>query len=140
MDALLPYPGRSWLQTAPSALAARLTNLTTDGRLPPWSQWFVVDVLQRLLPYEATRTAFFQDQPRVPFAFLEAVCPDLSQWEHLPSAYLRLSEAYEAEAGEAEHRGWPVQRARLHHLAMLSDPDKVAVLLTDLRASLRPHD
>ena len=140
MDALLPYPGRSWLQTAPPALAARLSTLTTDGRLAPWSQWFDVDVLQRLLPDEATRTAFFENQPRVPFAFLEAVCPDLRQWEHVPSAYLRLSEAYEAEAAEADRRGWPVRRAQLHHLAMLSDPDKVADVLTDLRMSLPPHD
>jgi hypothetical protein len=117
MDAVLPYPGRCWLQTAPPALAARLAKLTTEGVLAPWNQWFESDPTPR-------------------FAFLEAIGPEQRQWERAPAAYLRLSEAYEAEAGEAERRGWPVRRARLHHLAMLSDPDKVAVHLNELRANL----
>jgi hypothetical protein len=134
-DALLPYPGRSWLQTAPPALAERMAALTTDGLLPTWNHWFDPDPTPRLLPDEAMRTAFLNELPTAPFAFLEAVCPDHRQWERLPAAYLRLSEAYEPEAAQAELRGWPVRRARLHHLAMLSDPAKVAALLTDLPMS-----
>jgi hypothetical protein len=136
MDAVLPYPGRCWLQTAPPALAARLAKLTTEGVLAPWNQWFESDPTPRLLPDPQIRAAFVRDLPLVPFAFLEAIGPEQRQWERAPAAYLRLSEAYEAEAGEAERRGWPVRRARLHHLAMLSDPDKVAVHLNELRANL----
>ena len=36
------------------------------------------------------------------------------------------------KAAEAGRRGWTVRRAKLHHLAMASDPDKVAALLADL--------
>jgi len=135
VDAVLPATGRSWLQTAPAALSARLARLATDGLLAPWNRWFEPDPTLRLLPDPASREAFVRDLPRVPFAFLEAVCPDHRQWARLPAAYLRLSEAYEAEATQAELRGWPVRRTRLHHLAMASDPDKVAAFLKDLPMS-----
>ena len=134
VDAVLPYPGRTWLETAP-ALAERLPRLVTDGLLAPWNQWFDPDPTARLLPDPTVRQAFVRDLPRVPFAFVEAACPGQRQWERLPAVYVRLSSAYEAEASEAERRGWPVRRAPLHHLAMVSDPDKVAALLIDLPMS-----
>ena len=131
VDAVLPYPGRRWRQTAP-ALAERLAALATDGLLPPWNRWFDPDPTLRLLPNAAIRDAFVRDLPRVPCAFLDAVCPDQRQWQPLPAAYLQLSKGYEIEANEAARRGWPVRRSSLHHLAMVSDPDKVAALLIDL--------
>jgi hypothetical protein len=135
MDAVLPYPGRSWLQTAPPALAARLHELASDSLLAPWDQWFGDVAMERLLPEPAARAAFVTGLPRVPTAFLEAPSPDLKQWVLAPAAYLRLSEAYEPEAAEAERRGWPTTRARAHHLATVSDPAKVAALLTQLSSS-----
>lgn len=137
IDAMLPYPGRSWLQTAPT-LGERLAALTTDGQLAPWNRWFDPDPTPRLLPDPAMRDAFVAALPRVPFAFLEVVSPDEHRWARLPAAYVQLSAAYDAEAAEAERRGWPLRRARLHHLAMVSDPDKVAALLTDLPMSPPP--
>ena len=134
VDAVLPYPGRTWLKTAPG-LAGRLRGLASDGLLAPWNQWFDADPAARLLPDPTVRQAVVRDLPRVPFAFTEAVCPDQREWERLPAAYLQLSEAYAPEAIEAERRGWPVRRAPLHHLAMVSDPDKVAALLIDLPMS-----
>lgn len=131
VDAVLPYPGRGWRETAP-ALAERLAALTTAGLLPPWNQWFDPDPTLRLLPDAAIRDVFVGDLPCVPCAFLDAVCPDQRQWAQLPATYLQLSAGYEAEANEAARRGWPVRRASLHHLAMVSDPDKVAALLIDL--------
>jgi pimeloyl-ACP methyl ester carboxylesterase len=131
VDAVLPYPGRSWRETAP-ALAERVAALATEGLLPRWNRWFDPDPTPRLLPDAAIRDAFVADLPRVPCAFLDAICPDQRRWEQLPAAYLQLSAGYQAEADEAARRGWPVRRAALHHLAMVSDPDKVAALLTDL--------
>ncbi|MEO8813148.1 MAG: hypothetical protein ABI376_09595, partial [Caulobacteraceae bacterium] len=37
VDAILPTPSRSWLETAPAALARRLLDRAARGRLPPWS-------------------------------------------------------------------------------------------------------
>jgi hypothetical protein len=135
VDAVLPYPGHSWRETAP-ALAERLAALTADDRLPPWNRWFEPDPTPRLLASAAVRDAFVRDLPRVPCAFLDAICPDQRRWEQLPAAYMQLSAGYEAEANEAARRGWPVRRASLHHLAMVSDPDKVAAHLIALPMSL----
>ncbi len=132
LDAVLPYPGRSCLQNAPADLADQLRRLTTDGRLAPWNQWFGADPTPRLIPDPRARAAFVRDLPSVPFAFLEAVSPASAEWERLPAAYVQLSKGYDGAALAAEARGWTVRRARLHHLAMASDPDQVADLLGDL--------
>jgi hypothetical protein len=132
VDAVLPYPGKSYLDNAPAALADRLRRVATDGLLAPWNRWFDVDPLPQLIPEPAARRAFARELPEVPFTFLEAVSPADAGWERLPAAYVRLSAAYEEEAVEAERRGWRVRRANLHHLAMVSDPAAIAALLADL--------
>jgi len=132
MDAVLPYPGKSCLANAPDTLRDQLRRLTTDGVLAPWNAWFPEDPTPRLVPELAAREAFLRDLPRVPFAFLEAMSEPRSEWEALPAAYVQLSKAYEAAANQAEQRGWTVRRARLHHLAMTSDPMAVASLLSEI--------
>ena len=136
VDAVLPYPGHSWLDTAPPALADRLRRRVIDGRLAPWNQWFDEDAVTRLIPEASARAAFIGELPRMPFDFLEAVSPADPGWKQLPAAYVQLSGAYDSEAAEAQARGWAARRARLNHLAMLSDPDKVAALLSEVCASL----
>jgi len=128
LDAVLPYPGASCASTAPEALVAHLRKITTEGRLAAWNRWFPQDPTLTMIPDAGLRDAFVADLPRTPFAFLEAVCPD-DAWEHVPVAYVQLSQGYAATAAKAEARGWPVLRADLHHLAMASDPAAVAVLL-----------
>lgn len=131
-DAILPHPGRSVLENAPAAFAQRLRDRTTDGRLAPWNEWFDQDPTLRMVLDPRARTAFVRDLPRTPFAFLEAVAPEAAGWERLPCGYLQLSRSYEATRARAEAMGWPAASARLHHLAMLSEPQQVAALLTAL--------
>ncbi|WP_296597662.1 alpha/beta fold hydrolase [Phenylobacterium sp.] len=135
LDAVLPYPGVSCLSTAPEPLVAHLRRITTEGRLAAWNRWFPEDPTPTMIPDAALREAFVADLPRTPFGFLEAVCP-ADAWEHLPAAYVQLSQGYAATAAKAEARGWPVLRADLHHLAMASDPEAVANLLRDVAARL----
>lgn len=136
IDAILPHPGRSNLETAPAELAERLARLTTDGALAPWNLWFEADPLPRLIPDPAARAAFAEGLPRTPFAFLQVTSPASDAWEHLPSAYLQLSRNYDAAALSAQERGWTVAAVRRHHLAMASHPAEVAPLLADLAAQL----
>lgn len=132
VDAVLPYPGRSMIAAVPASFAELLRRVTTNGYLAPWNTWFGPDPLPGLIPDAEARTAFVRDLPRVPFAFLEAASPDKSEWERLPAAYVQLSRGYDKESAEAERRGWTVVRAKLHHLAITSDPAKVAELLLAL--------
>jgi hypothetical protein len=136
IDAVMPYPGRSCLENAPAALVERLRRVVSDGRLAPWNEWFDQDPAARLIPDAAQRAEFLAELPRVPFAFLEAVCRDGDEWECLPAAYVQLSAGYDREAAQAEARGWRVQRAHLNHLAMLGEAAKVAQLLSEASKSL----
>lgn len=136
VDAIMPHPGRSVLDTAPDALVAQLSSLTTDGLLAPWNLWFGEDPTPRMIPDAAVREAFVAGLPRTPFAFLEAAAPDQHEWEQVPSAYLQISKNYEETATKAQLRGWPVRRARMNHLAIASEPAAVAALLTELAAEI----
>lgn len=131
-DAILPHPGRSWIETAPPALAARLRRLAVDGVLPPWNQWFETDPLGTLLHDRRALDAFAAELPRVPLDWLETPAPVVEHWQPPLMAYLQLSPAYDLEAAEAAAVGWPVRRLHLNHLAMLTHPDKVADELVSL--------
>lgn len=136
VDAVLPYPGRSNLETAPPDFAARLRAVTHDGELAAWSTWFDVDPTIRMIPDVAIREAFLRAQPRVPFAFLEVVSPQADALSSLPCGYLQLSKSYQATADKAEALGWPVVRLRAHHLAMASDPQQIAAEIARLAGRL----
>ncbi|MFD4249663.1 alpha/beta hydrolase [Amycolatopsis thermoflava] len=129
VDALLPHPGRSWFDTVPPELAQRLRDLATDGRLPPWHEWFPPGTVEDLLPDPGTRDEFLAGLPRVPLAYFTEPAPAEAE---PPSAYLQLSAAYDEEAREAAERGWPVQRLDAHHLAPLTDPATIAAALERL--------
>ena len=132
VDSGMPYPGRSWFDTASAGLAAHVRALARDGELPPWDSWFGPDVVASLLPDPIALGAFRAELPRLPLAYFEAIAPNLVGWEKVPAAYLQLSEAYAVDASAAERRGWTVRREPLHHLAMLSHPDTVASAVADL--------
>ncbi len=127
VDARLPSPGRSWMQTVQPGLAARLREMAgSRGWLPPWPQWWAGEELAALLPDPAARQDFAAGCPRLPMAMVEEVQPPARGWPAAPSGYLQLSEAYEGDAARARELGWPVRRHLSHHLALLTDPGQVA--------------
>lgn len=136
VDAILPHPGQSWLQTAPASLAHRLGGLEVDGVLPPWNTWFQEDPIVQLIPDIDERASFVAELPRVALAYFAAPAPTDAGWESIPKAYLQLSDAYDAEAREARRRSWRVDCAGLHHLAMVTAPDRVAAMLMRLAKGL----
>jgi hypothetical protein len=136
VDAVMPYPGRRWLDTAPPALVERVSELAEDGVLPPWDVWFGRKPIARLLSDPALSAEFSADLPRVPFAYLQAIAPDADAWRSRPAGYVQLSDGYAAEAAEAEALGWPVRREALHHLAMLTHPARVAAVLSEMTREL----
>jgi hypothetical protein len=135
VDAILPYPGRAWMETVPPGLARRLRGLAAQGRLPPWNRWVTDDPVVKLIADPAARAALLAQIPSIPLAYLEARAPD---WPPVagPCGYLQLSETYGREAIAARAGDWTVAREDLHHLAMLSDPDRVAATLVTLAESL----
>jgi len=144
VDARLPAPGHAWMETVPSGFATRLRQMADrEGWLPPWSQWWGEDELIGLIPDPAVRESFVASCPGVPLAMLEQVYPPAARWRAGPAAYLQLSEAYQHEAATARVLGWPVATVMSHHLALLTDPDRIAKALHDLIGQLpgwQPRD
>jgi hypothetical protein len=136
VDAVLPYPGQCWFDTAPPALADRIREIAADGVLPPWDTWFGRGAVDALIEDPASRTAFSADLPHLPIAYLQAIAPPGETWRSRRAAYLQLSEPYAAEADAAEALGWIVRRERLHHLAMLTHPDRLAGILVAMADEL----
>jgi len=127
VDTRLPAPGCSWMETVTPGLAARLRDMAgPQGRLPPWPQWWGEEELAALLPDPAVRQRFAAGCPRLPLAMLEEVYPPAPGWPDAPCGYLQLSEAYEGEAARARELGWPVRQLLSHHLALLTEPGRVA--------------
>ncbi len=138
VDARLPEPGRSWLSTVSAERAAELRQMAgTDGRLPPWFSWWGDDeALAELLPDPLARRRFCAGCPRLPLTMLEEVMPAASLLPQASAAYLRLSAAYDGEADRARLLGWPVGEMDSHHLALVTDPERVASLLLELVAAM----
>ncbi len=138
VDAGLPIPGQTWMETVPPELAAQVLQMADDqGWLPPWSQWWGDEALAELINDPDTRRHLAAGCPRLPLAMFEETHPPVPQWPDAPGAYLLLSEAYSDEAAKARELGWPVTEYMSHHLALLTNPSAVANALRELVAWLR---
>jgi pimeloyl-ACP methyl ester carboxylesterase len=126
VDALLPHPKASWFETAPAPVREHLSGLVRTGWLPPWNEWFPPDAIVSLLPQAGVRERFVTELPRLPVAYFEEPAPAAPKWSTVRCAYVRLSEAYDRMAKEAEAQGWWVHRENLDHLAMLTQPSTIA--------------
>ncbi|WP_309643450.1 hypothetical protein [Phenylobacterium sp.] len=132
VDAILPHPGRSWFETASAPLGEALRAAATNDRLPPWDQWFPPGAIAGLTPEGPLREAFLGELGPAPLAFFDEPAPALDVPPSLGWSYLRLSKAYEAEAGEARRLGRPTLRLELSHLAMMTHPEEVVSSLVQL--------
>ena len=137
VDAILPHPGKSWMDNAPPPLALQLRNGVDMGLLPPWDQWWPPGALERLVPEEAARAALTAEAEGLPLDFLEEPAPPMALQS--PAAYLQLSGAYDDEGQYAVRQGWPVVRLPLHHLAMLTHAEAVAGAIHGLAERLPPR-
>jgi pimeloyl-ACP methyl ester carboxylesterase len=137
VDAGLPAPGHSWMETVPPELAAQLREMADpQGWLPPWPQWWGDEELAALLPDPAVRQHFAAGCPRLPLAMFEETHPPVPGWPNAPGGYLQLSEAYENESARARGLGWPVRQQLSHHLALLTAPGPVAREVRELIGQL----
>jgi len=130
VDAIMPHPGLSWFDTAPSDLRAQLRAGAEDGRLPPWDRWWPPGALERLAPDASLRGSLTEELEPLPVDYFEEPTPEVELAG--PCAYLQLSGAYEDEARLAGRLGWPVVRLPLNHLAVLTQPMAVASAIEGL--------
>lgn len=125
VDAIPPHPGRNWFETASDALGDSLKAKVVDGMVPAWDRWFPPQALASLTPEGPLRDAFIAELSPTPLAWFEEAAPEIELPSNVGWGFLRLSKAYEREAGEARRLGWPTLRRDLHHLAMTTHPEEV---------------
>jgi pimeloyl-ACP methyl ester carboxylesterase len=134
VDAILPHPGRSWLDTAPPALRTQLEAGAQQGLLPAWDGWWPPGALERLIPDEALRLKVISELEPLPLAFLQEAAPQAAELGR--TGYVRLSGAYDNEARVAGRLGWPVVQLPLHHLATVTHGPAVAAAVEGLSRQL----
>jgi hypothetical protein len=126
VDAIPPHPGRCWFETAGDGLVASLKSKAQDGMIPAWDQWFPAGALESLIPEGPLRDRFIGELAPTPLDWFEEAAPQTDLPGDVGWGFLRLSKAYEREAGEARRLGWPTLRRDLHHLSMATHPTEVA--------------
>jgi hypothetical protein len=106
VDAGLPIPGQTWLETVPAELAAQVREMADgQGWLPPWPRWWGDEVMAELIADPGVRQRFAAGCPRLPLAMFTEVHPPVPpQRPAAPSAYLQLSDGYDDEAARARTR------------------------------------
>jgi hypothetical protein len=85
-----------------------------------------------LYPDADTRTALTAEEPRLPVDYYLEQVPAPAGWADRACAYLRFSPGYEAEAGLARERGWPVRAVPGGHLHQIVDPAAVSQQVREL--------
>jgi hypothetical protein len=131
-------PARSGAtELMPEGMLAELRQLATGGMLPPWSDWFGPGVMQELVPDDTRRAAVLAELRMLPLAYFENPVALSSGWADIPSGYILLSEAYAADADEAEATGWPVVREMGAHLDIVTRPKAIADAIIAVTTCLR---
>jgi hypothetical protein len=97
VDAALPARAGQ-TPAAPAELLHFLRGKVTDGRLPPWTEWWDEDI-SVLFPVAATRAAVAAEQPRLPLAYYEQSLPVPAGWDdEVSCGYLLFSPPYDEVA------------------------------------------
>jgi hypothetical protein len=137
IDAILPHPGRSWLDTAPEALRDGLRAGAQMGMLPPWDGWWPPGALEKLVPDAGLRLALVAELEPLLLAYFEEPAPpqDLAGLA-APCAYLQLSDAYADEIRACGRMGWPTVSLPLQHMGPLTHPKAVAQVVHSLAGRL----
>ncbi len=80
--ALLALAGST--AVAPAELLDFLRGKVSDGRLPPWTEWWEEQDVAPLFPNPQSRVAVTAEQPRLPLAYYEQDVPVPAGWDDVP--------------------------------------------------------
>lgn len=123
VDAVIPPPGG--VHETPARMHALLDEQTIDGHLRRWLEWWPDDVVDDLVPDVEERAALLAEMPSLPRSFYDEAIPIPDGWMERRCAYVKLSDAYDAEYAEAGRLGWKRTELDADHLAICTQPDRV---------------
>lgn len=127
-----PVPPQSGVHRTAPDLEALLDEQTQKGILRKWWDWWPADALSAAIPEPALRETLRAEMPRLPRALYDEAVPIPDGWSDWPCAYVKLSDAYDADAAEAARRGWPWTAVKGHHLTLVTEPDLILAAITSM--------
>ncbi|MGI9016479.1 MAG: alpha/beta fold hydrolase [Euzebya sp.] len=130
VDAVIP-PSDGSHQTS-AAMHTLLDEQTDEGHLRRWLEWWPEEVVGDLLPDTDDRLALLADMPSLPRAFYDEAVPVPDGWRRDRCCYLKLSDAYDQEFIQAGDLGWTRVELDADHLAIHTQPSRVAAALRSL--------
>lgn len=96
-----------------------------DGLLPPWHEWWPVDVFAGAEISSQMRARVLSDIPRLRLDWFDDTF-DMPNWSGAKRAYLRTSPAFIDEAKKADALGWDVAKLRGTHMHPATEPQETA--------------
>lgn len=130
VDAVIP--ASTGVHETPERLKTLLDEQTVEGHLRRWLEWWTDDVVDDLVPDVDERAALLEDMPMLPRSFYDDAVPVPNGWMDHRCAYLKLSEAYDAEYAEAGRRAWRRTELDADHLAIRTQPRRVVFAIESL--------
>jgi hypothetical protein len=130
VDAGLPPCEGSF--TAGGNFLGTLRELSKDGILPRWSDWWAPDVLESLVPDDDKRGVVERELPEIPLRFYESLIEVPEGWCARSGAYVLLSEGYHDDANSASVLGWPVVTRLGQHLDIVCHSEAIADILLQI--------
>jgi len=137
VDALLP-PASGVAELAPARVRHDVEMLAEGNVVPRWTEWWPEEDVRALFPDEATRRMISAEVPGLPIAYYRDTVP-VPSWQHISSAYVWFSAAYQELAERARGYGWPVEHLPGAHLHMLVEPERVARTLQSIASAWTPR-
>jgi pimeloyl-ACP methyl ester carboxylesterase len=115
LDANMPNELGPTLPVDPSFRNFLNTLPTTDGILPPWREWWPVDIFANVSITAALRNQVLGEMPRLGLDWFDDVF-EMPDWSDAKRGFIRTSAWFDQEADRAEARGWPTVRLDGTHL------------------------
>ena len=132
VDARLPDPGKSLIDSGPPQRADAIRAMAENGWLPPWHEWSGDAAMQDVLPDDALRQELIAELRPIPRDLFEEPIAGPADWLGEPAGYIHFGEVYEAEARQAQEMGWRTTRLDGQHLHMLVAPAAVGEAILEM--------
>ena len=134
VDARLPDPGKSLIDSGPPEMAGAIRSMADNGWLPPWNEWFGEAAMREVLPDDSLRYEFISQLLPIPLALFEETIPGVVGWSGKSAGYIYFGDVYETEVQLVQEMGWPTVRLEGQHLHMLVEPAAVTEAILNLLA------
>ena len=125
LDAALP-PESGQTATVDPAFHSFVKSLPLeDGTLPPWNEWWPIDVFEGVDVSPDLRARVLGDIPRLPLNWFDDTF-EMPPWPETKRAFVRTSSTFIQAAQQAEALGWAVEKLRGTHMHPATHPDQTA--------------